>query len=112
MCCGFAGRVFYNRFFQLCRSGERSASQSHSIKSFTSPLLWVIVLVLSVALSSRRASREKDFFNKSATYYWPVIFNNIIKLCTDDYSSFDLKYYSSAIKAEPGVGNKVSSCYC
>ena len=56
---------------------------------------------------------RKGFLNQSATYYWPVIFNNIIKLCTDDLNSaFDLRYYSSAIKAEPGVSNTVSSCCC
>ena len=36
----------------------------HTLKSFTSPLLWVIVIVLLVALFSRRATREKDFLAK------------------------------------------------
>ena len=41
----------------------------------------------------------QEFLNNlSATYYWPVIFNNIIKPCTNDYSAFDLRYYSSANK--------------
>ena len=28
VCCGFSGRVLYNRFSQLCRTKERSTSQS------------------------------------------------------------------------------------
>lgn len=61
----------------------------------------------------KESYQRKGFFNNlSVIYYWFVIFNNIIKLCINDYFVFDLRYYSFVIKVELGVSNIVFFCCC
>ena len=42
VCCGFAGRVLYSRFSQLCRTRERSTSHHTSTGNFSMTLRKVV----------------------------------------------------------------------
>jgi len=71
VCCGFAQRVLCNRFFQLCRTRERSTSQLRALVKQPIYSIYIIKLTFqeSVGLGLKRRTRLSSCFRSGTALF-------------------------------------------